>query len=256
MHTLTDSHCHLDRLDLSAHEGKLQNALDAAKKQGVTQILCVCVELDELPNILTIAESYPNIYASVGLHPTEAVANEPSVDDLVKLANHNKIVALGETGLDYFHCQGDVTWQQQRFRNHIRAAKRVNKPIIVHTRQAQSDTIRILQEEQADLIGGVMHCFTEDWSMAEQALALNFYISFSGIVTFNSAKTLQEVAKQVPLDRLLIETDAPYLAPVPYRGKPNEPAYVKLVAEKIAELRQMRIDDVAKHTTENYERLS
>ncbi|CAN5384716.1 TatD family hydrolase [soil metagenome] len=255
LNTLTDSHCHLDRLDLSSHEGKLQNALEAANAQGVTQILCVCVELATFPTILAIAESYPNIHASVGLHPTEQVVPEPTVEELIKLGSHSKVVALGETGLDYYHCEGDLTWQQQRFRNHIAAAKALKKPIIVHTRNAQKDTIRILQEEKAHEVGGVMHCFTEDWDMAQEALALNFYISFSGIVTFNSAKTLQEVAKLVPLERMLIETDAPYLAPVPHRGKSNEPAYVRFVAEKIAQLRNISVEEVAKHTTENYEKL-
>lgn len=249
---LVDSHCHLDQLDLGAYSGGLQDALNYAKEQGVMHFLCVCITLQDFPAVLKIAEDYPNISASVGLHPNEIVDSEPQVDDLVKLALHPKIVAIGETGLDYYRSSGDTGWQRDRFRKHIQAAKQVNKPIIVHTRLAKEDTILILQEEDAASVGGVMHCFTEDWAMAEQALDLNFYISFSGIVTYRNAVEVQEVAKRVPLDRMLIETDSPYLAPVPHRGKPNEPGYVRYVAEYIAQLRGIDIKELSQQTTENF----
>lgn len=252
---LVDSHCHLNRLDLTHHNGDLEAALAFARKQGVSQMLCVSVVLEDLPNMLTIARAHKNIYVSTGLHPTEPVSKEPSVEDLIALASDPLVIAIGETGLDYYRCEGDITWQQERFRTHIRAAKALNKPLIIHTREAQKDTIAIMREENAQDPQGVMHCFTETWEMAKQAMDLNFYISFSGIVTFKNAKELQEVAQKVPLDRMLIETDAPYLAPVPYRGKPNEPAYVRHVAEFIAALRGISFEEVAEKTTENFERL-
>jgi len=249
---IVDSHCHLDRLDLTKYQGDLTLALAAAKEKSVEHFLCVCIDLNNFTQVLQIAEAYPNVSASVGVHPTEILAQEPTVAELVTLANHPKVVALGETGLDYYREESNKEIQQERFRSHIRAAKQVNKPLIVHTRQAQEDTIQILTEEGAAEVGGVMHCFTEDWAMAQKAMQLNFYISFSGIVTFQNAKSLREVATQVPLDRMLIETDSPYLAPVPYRGKPNEPAYVYYVAETIAALRNTTFTEVAKQTTENF----
>ncbi len=249
---LTDSHCHLDRLDLAALGADLEHVLQAAQQQGVERMLSVCVNLETFPAVLSIAERYPYIYASVGVHPDERECHEPSVDELCELAQHPKIVAIGETGLDYFHCKGDVGWQQERFRTHIRAALRAGKPLIVHSREAKADTIRILQEEGAERIGGVMHCFTEDWEMAQQALFLNFYISFSGIVTFKNAQQLRDVALQMPLDRMLIETDSPYLAPVPHRGKTNQPAYVKHVAECIAGLRSLPPSAVEEATSANF----
>lgn len=249
---LIDSHCHLDQLDLTPYDGKLDKALANAKTHGVGHFLCVCIDLEHFPDVLKIAEQYDNVYASVGLHPNEKVNAEPTVTELIKLAQHPKVIAIGETGLDYYRSEGDVSWQQQRFRYHIQAALQVKKPLIVHSRQAREDTIRILREEGADKIGGVMHCFTEDWEMAKQAIALNFYISFSGIVTFKNARELQEVARQVPLNKMLIETDSPYLAPNPFRGKPNEPAYVRYVAEYIAELRQLNFSVVAEQTTKNF----
>src|SRR3990167_11174613 len=229
---LVDSHCHLNCLDLTPYQGELALAIQAAHDHGVSHLLCVCIDMEHFPEVLAIAKQYPNVQASVGLHPTERVGEEPTAERLIQLAYHSKVVAIGETGLDYYRCYGDMTWQQQRFRNHIRAARELKKPIIVHSRQAPEDTIRILKEEKANEVGGVMHCFTESWEMAKQAIDLNFYISFSGIVTFQNAKIVQQVAMNVPIERILIETDAPYLAPVPYRGKPNEPAYVKYVAEK------------------------
>ncbi|MDR3478775.1 MAG: TatD family hydrolase [Gammaproteobacteria bacterium] len=250
---LVDSHCHLDQLDLTLHDGKLENALESAKKQSVGHMLCVCITLADFPAVLQIANAYPHISASVGLHPNETdIEKEPTAEDLIALAQDEKIVAIGETGLDYFRSQGEVEWQRERFRQHIRAAKATGKPLIVHTRQAKEDTLRILREENAAEVGGVMHCFTEDWQAASTALDLNFYISISGIVTFRSAVEIQDVAKRVPLDRLLIETDSPYLAPIPFRGKPNEPAYVRHVAEYIATLRGIDLAVLAEQTSENF----
>jgi len=253
---LVDSHCHLDQLDLTAHEGNLDHALAQAKANGVGHMLNVCIDLENFPDVLRIAKQYPHISASVGLHPNEISAQgEPSAEQLVALAQDEKIVAMGETGLDYFRSTGEVEWQRNRFREHIRAAKMAKKPLIIHTRQAKEDTLKIMREENANEIGGVMHCFTEDWAMAASALDLNFYISFSGIVTFRNASEIQEVARKVPLDRMLIETDSPYLAPNPHRGKPNEPAYVLFVAEYIAQLRGDTVDNIAEKTTENFFRL-
>lgn len=252
---IIDSHCHLDRLDLTSYEGDLNLALDAAKKNDVGHILCVCIDLDNFKSVLDIAEKHPDVSASVGLHPTDVTDPVPSVAELVQLSLHPKVVAFGETGLDYYRDDSKKELQQESFRNHIRAAKQTKKPVIVHTRSAKEDTLKIIKEEGASEFGGVLHCFTEDLEMAEKAIDLNFYISFSGIVTFQNAKSLQEVAKTIPLDHMLIETDAPYLAPVPHRGKSNEPAYVKYVAEFIAKLRGISYDEVAKHTTENFFRL-
>lgn len=244
---LVDSHCHLDRLDIDVNQ-----ALENAKQNNVDYFLCVCIDLDNFPTVLQIAEKHLQVFASVGVHPTEIIAHEPSADELIKLASHRKVVALGETGLDYYRDDSHKEIQQQRLRNHIRAAKQVNKPLIIHTRQARSDTIQILKEEGADTVGGVMHCFTEDLIMAKHAMDLNFYISFSGIVTFKNAVELQDIAKQIPLNRMLVETDAPYLAPVPYRGKPNHPAYVRHVAEFIANLRGDTLENISQQTTENF----
>lgn len=249
---LVDSHCHLDQLDLTTYDGDLSKAIKQAENMGVKHFLCVCITLKDFPAMFEIVKKYPNVSASVGLHPNEREDKEPSADDLIALANDKKIVAIGESGLDYYRSTGDTEWQRERFRQHIRAAKAVKKPIIVHTRQAKEDTIQIMREENAAEVGGVMHCFTEDWEMARKALDLNFYISFSGIVTFRSAVEIQDVAKQVPLDRMLIETDSPYLAPNPHRGKPNEPAYVRYVAEYIAQLRGMDSVELGERTTENF----
>ncbi|MCD6039933.1 MAG: ycfH [Gammaproteobacteria bacterium] len=250
---LVDSHCHLDQLDLTAYNGQLSGALANAASQDVRHMLCVCINLQNFPLVLNVAEQYPHISASVGHHPNEeAGALEPTADHLAQLAQHEKIVAIGETGLDYYRSTGDLSWQHERFRQHIRAAKKVNKALIIHSRQARVDTLRILEEEEARTVGGVMHCFTEDIDMANAAIELGFYISFSGIVTFPNAKEIQAVAKQIPLDRMLIETDAPYLAPVPYRGKPNEPSYVRKIAEYIAELRGIDVIELADQTTHNF----
>jgi TatD DNase family protein len=198
---------------------------------------------------------YPQISLSVGVHPNVRDGHDPSVDELIILGADDKVIAIGETGLDYFRSEGDLDWQHQRFRNHINAAKALKKPLIIHTREAKLDTLRILEEEGASEVGGIIHCFTEDWEFAHKALDLNFYISFSGIVTFNSAKDIQEVAKKVPADRFLIETDSPYLAPAPFRGRPNYPTYVRYVAEKLAELRGTTVDQIAAASTENFYRL-
>jgi TatD DNase family protein len=249
---LVDSHCHLDQLDLAPYEGDLAKALARADQFDVKHFLCVCITLDHFNAVLSIAKDHPNIDASVGLHPNEEVSKEPLAEELIKLAQDKKVVALGETGLDYYRSHGELDWQRERFRQHIRAAKQTKKPLIVHSRQAKNDTLQILQEEGASSVGGVLHCFTEDWAMAKAAIELNFYISFSGIITFKNATEIQAVAKELPLDRMLIETDSPYLAPHPYRGKSNEPAYVRFVAEYIAQLRGVDVTEIADHTTKNY----
>jgi TatD DNase family protein len=252
---LVDSHCHLDRLDLTQVDGKLNGLLAAAAEQDVGHFLCVSINLEDYPAMLKIAEQHDRVSASVGLHPNEREGHDPDVDELVEYAKHPKIVAIGETGLDYFRSEGDLDWQRDRFRRHIAAAKQTGKPLIIHSRDAKEDTLKILEEESAGEAGGVMHCFTGDWDMAQRAMDLNFYISFSGIVTFKSARELQEVATRMPAERYLVETDSPYLAPVPHRGKPNQPAFVRHVAEFIAELRGESYEEVAAATTENFRTL-
>jgi len=218
----------------------------------VTHALCVCVNLRDFPQVLALAERYPNIYASVGVHPDEPPGNDPELNDLVELARHPRVIAIGETGLDYYRQTGDTAWQRARFRTHIRAARTCGKPLIVHTRAAADDTLAIMREENAAAIGGVMHCFTESLAVAQQAMEQHFYISISGIVTFKNASALKQVAEALPLERLLIETDAPYLAPVPFRGKPNEPAYVRYVAEEIARIKNQPLATVARQTSANF----
>ena len=247
--SLTDSHCHLNFEHL---RNNLTQVLQNARANGVGHMLCVGVSIEKLPEVLALAHAHPNIFASVGVHPDEQNGHDPSVDELVQLANDPRVVAIGETGLDYYRIKGDMTWQQDRFRRHIRAARITHKPLIVHTREAAADTIRVLQEEGAGSVGGVMHCFTEDWETARAALDLGFYISISGIVTFRNAEQLRSVATKIPADRLLIETDAPYLAPVPYRGKTNEPAFVRYVAEELAKLRNISFEELARTTTQNF----
>lgn len=245
---LVDSHCHIPLMDPPDAEA----VLAAARENGVGHLLCVSVDLESFPELRELAKAHSEISASVGLHPNHEAESEPTVDQLTALADDPDVIAIGETGLDYYRSQGDLDWQRERFRTHIRAARQIDKPLIIHSREAPADTIRILQEESADTIGGVMHCFVDDWHTAQAAMALGFYISFSGIVTFKNAKQVQDVARQVPLDRLLIETDSPYLAPVPYRGKPNQPAYVRHVAEFLADLREEPFTQLAQTTTDNF----
>lgn len=247
-----DSHCHLDFPDLIAREAEV---LDAMAANRVNHALCVSVKLEDFPRVLAVAERHPGLWASVGVHPDNADCEEPDVERLTTLANHPKVVAIGETGLDYYWHKDEPEWQRARFRTHIRAARACGKPLIVHTRNAAADTLRLMREESAGEAGGVMHCFTESREVAEAALELGFHISFSGIVTFRSAAALKEVATMVPLDRLLIETDSPYLAPVPHRGRTNEPAWVVHVAEEIARLRGETLERIAEATTDNFFRL-
>jgi len=247
-----DSHCHLNFPELAEN---LDEILANMRQNEVSHALCVGVNLENFPQILALAQQHGQIFASVGVHPDHELDAEPTQEQLVQMAQHPKVIAIGETGLDYFRLSGDLEWQRERFRTHIRAARICRKPLIVHTREAAADTLRILGEEGAEQVGGVMHCFTESMEIAQAAMAMNFYISFSGIVTFKNAHTLKEVARQIPLDRMLIETDAPYLAPVPYRGKLNQPAYVKHVAEEIAKLRGIPLSEIAHSTTENFHRL-
>lgn len=247
-----DSHCHIDFPQLSAN---LDEVLQQMRQNDVAAALCVAVNLADFERVRALAEQYSNIYASVGVHPDYEQVEEPTVERLVALARHPRVIAIGETGLDYFRLQGDLEWQRMRFRNHIRAARESGRPLIVHTREAAADTLRILSEERAGEVGGVLHCFTETWDVAEAVLDMGFHISLSGIVTFKNAKQIKEVAQRMPLDRMLIETDSPYLAPVPYRGKLNQPAYVKHVAEEIAILRGIPAAEIGQRTTENFFRL-
>ncbi len=252
---LVDSHCHLNFIDLGDFDNRLQNVIDQAEKVGIEHMLCVCVELDDYPRLQEIAETYPNISISVGVHPnTEMDEVDVNAEKLIALAQHSACIAIGETGLDYYRTETDDARnnQRERFRQHIRASKRTKKPLIIHTRQAAEDTLAIMAEENAQEIGGVMHCFAEDLTIARRAIEMNFYISFSGIVTFKNAKSLHQVAKEIPLDRMLIETDSPYLAPVPFRGKQNHPALVKYVAQALSELRQMDYEDIAEITSRNF----
>lgn len=252
---LVDSHCHLDRLDLEPFDNDLANALKSAQENGVERFLCVAIDRGNIPDVIAIAERFDNVYATVGVHPNETDPVEVTAEELQRLAEHPKVIAIGETGLDYFRSEGDLEWQKQRFRNHIAAAKTLGKPLVIHSREAREDTIRLMQEEGAREAGGIMHCFVEDWETARQAMEMDFYISFSGIVTFRNAEPLREVAKQVPAERLLVETDSPYLAPVPHRGKSNQPAYVRNVAEMLAQLRGESFETLARQTTENFNRL-
>lgn len=246
---LVDSHCHINFEPLI---DDLPGLLERAKQNQVSHMLCVSVNLEEFPQVLGLAHRYPHIVASVGVHPCYTDCEEPDVDQLVALADDPNIVAIGETGLDYFRTEGDLTWQRDRFARHIETARITGKPLIIHTREAADDTMSMLKELGAAEAGGVMHCFAEDWKTAEKALDIGFYISFSGIVTFKSAEQLREVARKVPMDRVLVETDSPYLAPVPKRGKTNEPSYVRHTAEFLADLRGMPLEEIAGITTKNF----
>ena len=247
-----DSHCHLDRLDLAPYDNHFPNLITEIEKNQLDHMLCVCIDLESYPDMCNLVADYDSISVSVGVHPNEQKGLDPSVSELVDLAGSTKVVGIGETGLDFFRSEGDLSWQRQRFRNHIAAAKQTGKPLIVHSRNAKEDTLKILEEESAGEASGVLHCFTEDWDMATRLLDLNFYISFSGIVTFKNAGSIKEVAKKIPEDRFLIETDSPYLAPVPYRGKPNYPQYVQYVAEHIAELRGTSVSKIADRSARNF----
>ena len=253
---LVDSHCHLDRLDLTPYQNDFSRLIGETVAGGVGHLLCVSITLEKYVGMRALVDPHPEVSVSVGVHPTEEHCEEPTQERLVTLAKDPRVVAIGETGLDYFRCDASHQERQQaRFRTHIRAAIEVGKPLIIHTREAREDTLSILREEGAEAIGGVLHCFTEDWETAEAAMALGFYISLSGILTFRNAAQIQDVARRMPDDRLLIETDSPYLAPVPLRGKPNYPAYVRHVAEFLAELRGTSSDAVADLTTQNFKQL-
>lgn len=252
MNRLVDSHCHIDFDDFAGEQDRL---LKAMTDNGVGWALCAGVTLEDFPGQIRLVESRQNLFAGAGVHPDHQEGKDPEVEDLLLLAAHPKVVAIGETGLDYYRLTGDLEWQRDRFRRHIRAAREIRKPLIIHTRSAAEDTLRILREEGADAVGGVFHCFTESMDVAQRALDLGFYISFSGIVTFKNAGDLKEVARIVPQERLLVETDSPYLAPVPKRGKRNEPAFVRHVAEAVATLREISCDELAEATTANFFRL-
>ncbi len=256
--TFVDSHCHLNYPGLVEDTAGVIARMKAA---GVRQALNICTTLEESEQVIGLARQHDFLLASVGVHPDNRGIEEPTVDRLVTLAQDPKVVAIGETGLDYYRREGDgkdgdFEWQRERFRTHIRAAKALRKPLIIHTREAAEDTLRLLKEEGAAEVGGVMHCFTESVDVARAAIAMNFLISLSGIVTFKNAKQVHQVAMEIPLEHLMIETDSPFLAPVPHRGKVNEPAYVVLVAQKIAELKQLAVEEVAAKTGANFERFS
>ncbi len=250
-----DSHCHLDRLKLDPYDGDLSKALDEAALQKVDTMLCVAIDLEHIEDVLNIADRYAQVFASVGVHPGSIDCEEPSVERLVTLSKRNKVIAIGETGLDYYYGQDHKALQLERFKNHLEVAKLTRKPVIVHTRDAKEDTLDLIGKHSDPDVAGVLHCFTEDLDMAYRAIEHNFYISFSGIVTFKNARELQDVAKALPLDRILIETDSPYLAPVPYRGKSNEPKYVPHVASFLAELRGVSVEEIAESTSDNFKKL-
>lgn len=252
---LADSHCHLDRIDLTPFDNQFENAIKAANEKGVEHFLCVAINSENQKEVINIAEKYPNIHASVGVHPLYTKGESASVESLKNIASHPKVVAIGETGLDYFYDADSKQQQLSLFRTHIQAAVEVDLPLIIHTRDARKDTLDLLRQEGAEKVGGVLHCFTESFEMAQAAMEMGFYVSFSGIVTFNNANELRDVAKQIPLDRILVETDSPYLTPKPYRGKPNSPMYVSEVAKLLAELRGIDYSEFCQLTTDNYLRL-
>ena len=252
---LVDSHCHLDRIDLTPSAGNLAAAIAAANERGIARMLCIGIDRNNAETVCDIARTYPGVYASVGVHPLDLKDEQESVDSLCALADRPEVIAIGETGLDYHYSRDNRAEQQQSFRVHLQAAARLRKPIIVHSREAREDTLMLLRETGDHDVGGVLHCFTETWEMARAALTMNFYISFSGIITFKNAADLREVVKQVPLDRLLVETDSPYLAPIPFRGKPNEPKYTREVAQCVADLKGVSLEEIGAITTANFDRL-
>ena len=249
---LVDSHCHIPVVCKDPEGPTAAEVVQRAGAAGVSHMLCVGVDLPSLPGVMQVIEAHPNVFGSVGVHPNTDKDPCPDVNTLVGLADHEKVVAVGETGLDYYYDDVPLDLQHERLRTHIRAAREIGKPLIIHCRDAGADLVRVLREENAQDVGGVMHCFVDTWEVAQATMDLGFYISFSGIVTFKSAESVREVARQVPLDRLLVETDSPWLAPVPFRGKPNEPAYVRYVAEHMATLRELDFDDLAAQTSENF----
>lgn len=249
---IIDSHCHLDRVDLQPYGGDFKRFVSETHAAGIDHMLCVSISMEKWPAMVDLVEGHDGISVSLGVHPNEQDGHEPTVEELASKASDPKVVAIGETGLDYFRSEGDMAWQHERFRTHIRAAKALAKPLIIHTRNARDDTLRILREEGAEAVGGVLHCFTEDWETARLAMDLNFHISFSGIVTFNNAKEIQEVARKIPADRYLLETDSPYLAPIPHRGKPNYPHHVLHVAQFVSDLRGVSLATVAEESSRNY----
>jgi TatD DNase family protein len=250
-----DSHCHLDRIDLADHSNSFAQLLEDIRLQQVTRMICIGVNLESFDEMYAKIEPYEHIYCSAGVHPDYQQVKEPTVDTLCAMAKNEKVVAIGETGLDYISSKDKVDWQRTRFSIHIEAAKQCELPLIIHSRNAKQDTLALLREQNAEAIGGVLHCFTEDWDMAKQAIELGFYISISGIVTFHQADNVRAMAKMIPADRLLIETDAPWLSPVPFRGKTNHPGRVRFVAEKLAEIRGENLEQLAKTTYANANRL-
>lgn len=250
-----DSHCHLDRIDLSPYQNDFSQFMEEAREQRIEKMLCISIDMEAYPAMAEQVADYSEIFLSVGVHPNVHDGQEPTAEQLLVLAENEKVIAIGETGLDYFRSTGDLTWQHQRFKTHIEVAKTTKKPLIIHTREARQDALEVLEEHGADEVGGVIHCFAEDWDFAQRALELGFYISFSGIVTFKNARQIQDVAKKVPADSFLIETDSPYLAPVPFRGKPNYPTYVRHVAECLADLRETSVEEIAAQSTANFHNL-
>ncbi len=250
--TFVDSHCHLDRLNLEAHGGDFSAMMAATEEAGVSHMLCIGVDLETFPDVQVLAEQYPQVFASVGVHPLYKESREPSVAELLERAAHPKVIAIGETGLDYFYAKEEREWQKRYFIAHIEAARQTGLPLVVHTRGAKDDTLNLLREHGGGDVKGVLHCFTEDLDMAQQAIELGFYISISGIVTFRNAQSLRDTVKALPMEKLLIETDAPWLAPVPFRGKPNEPRFVANVAECVAELKGVSVEELASITADNF----
>jgi len=252
---LVDSHCHLDRIDLSPYGGELAAAVRAAQERGVDRMLCIGIDLNNAPKVVEIAQQFDNIYASVGVHPLDISDDICEVDALAELSAQEKVIAIGETGLDYYYSAEKKVLQQGSFANHLKASVKTGKPVIVHTRDAREDTLSLIQQHGDPKVAGVLHCFTESWEMASAAMEMGYYISFSGIITFKNAAELRDVVKKVPMERLLVETDSPYLAPVPYRGKKNEPKYVREVAECVAELKGLSFEQVAEQSSRNFDRL-
>lgn len=252
---LVDSHCHLDRINLTPYEGQLAGAIQAAHARGIQQMLCIGISLDNIQTVIDIAQQHPGVVASVGVHPCDVKEGTASAEQLLQWAQQSKVVALGETGLDYHYETESKALQHESFALHLEVGGKTGLPVVVHTREARDDTIDLIKAHGSLEHAGVLHCFTEDWDMAKRALDLNYYISISGIVTFKNAEQIRDVVRKMPIDRLLVETDSPYLAPVPYRGKPNEPRYVREVAEFVAEVRGMAFEELAQQTTDNFYRL-